>query len=185
MVCTEKKQKPVSNENKYSNEAGALQKLIAASVIHETEETKGVGSCFPLKVPDNNPFKRRKFEEISLDQMGSQVSEGIEGLDTLYVSQSSVTMEGLDTQLEKDFCKKRKGNDGPNLCQTIIDDNEEASKLTKDENLDILCLNCQSQESVNSKSTKVVTDSKGNIKQNNSKSLERKSCSILNFFSRV
>lgn len=181
----EKQQKPVSKKAKYVNEVGTLEKLIEPSaVIHETEETIIVGRNSPLKVPDNNPFKRIKLAEMpSFQTVESQVSvvTEVESLDTLCVSPDSLTLEVPD----EEFPWKIKPS-GVVLCETKRI-SEEASGVTREENLDVLCLTSQSQESVNSKPNKLVSGGKRKVKKKNEKikSSEIKNSSILNFFSRV
>ncbi|KAF3437202.1 hypothetical protein FNV43_RR19955 [Rhamnella rubrinervis] len=180
----EKKQEPVPKKAKYVNEVGTLEKLIEPSVvIRETEETTIVERNSPLKVPDNNPFKRIKLDEMpSFQMVESQVSvvTEIESLDTfLCVSPDSLTLEVPD----EEFSWKGKPS-GVVLCETKRI-SEVASGVTQEENLDVLRLTSQSQESVNSKP--IVSGGKRKLKKKSEqlKSLETKNSSILNFFSRV
>lgn len=175
----------VSNEGKYLKEAAALEKLVMPLEIHKTVDSSMVQNRNPMKVPDNNPFKKMKCDEIQLDQVESmteQVSVAIdvENFDVLCVTPySSTPLEVLDKS-----SRKRRLSD---ICsdQTA----EQVSGITEVEDPDILCINLESQESVNSKPIK-ATDGKRRgktekSKKSNCKSSENKKSSILNFFSRV
>ncbi|XP_050258721.1 exonuclease 1 isoform X1 [Quercus robur] len=178
------KQMSVSNEGKYLKEAAALEKLVMPLEIHKTVDSSMVQNRNPMKVPDNNPFKKMKCDEIQLDQVESmteQVSVAIdvENFDVLCVTPySSTPLEVFDKS-----SRKRRLSD---ICsdQTA----EQVSGITEVEDPDILCINLESQESVNSKPIK-ATDGKRRgktekSKKSNCKSSENKN-SILNFFSRV
>lgn len=171
MTGTEKKHEPVSKKAKTVNEVGTLEKLIEPSVvIHKTKETAIVESS-PLKVP-NNPFK-------TLESQVSVATE-VETTDTLFISPHMVP--------DEEISRKRKPS-GVVLCETESI-TEEASGVTQEQYLDVLCLTPQSQESVNSNPYKLSTSGK---KKGKSEKLKSKSCmnsltknsSILNFFSRV
>jgi exonuclease-1 len=175
----------VSNESKYLKEATALEKLVVPSEILKTVEYSTVQNRNPLKVPDNNPFKKMKCDEIQLDQIESMTEEisvvtDVDNLDILCVTPyNSTPLEVLDKS-----SRKRRLSD-------IHSDQiaEQVSEITEVEDSDILCINLESQESVSSKPKK-VTDGKtrGKIeksKRSNSKSSENKKNSILNFFSRI
>ena len=166
-------------------EAAALEKLVMPLEIRKTVDSSMVKNRNPMKVPDNNPFKKMKCDEIQLDQIESmteQVSVAIdvENFDVLCVTPySSTPLEVLDKS-----SRKRRLSD---ICsdQTA----EQVSGITEVEDPDILCINLESQESVNSKPIK-ATDGKRRGKteksmKSNSKSSENKKSSILNFFSRV
>lgn len=64
-------QRPVIEETKYLNEAVALQKIMFPSEVHGMLENKITQDETPLEIPDNNPFKKRKLNEIYLDQIPS------------------------------------------------------------------------------------------------------------------
>ncbi|XP_065634834.1 exonuclease 1 [Quercus suber] len=179
------KQMSVSNEGKYLKEAAALEKLVMPLEIHKTVDSSMVQNRNPMKVPDNNPFKKMKFDEIQLDQIESMTEQvsvtiDVENFDVLCVTPySSTPLEVLDKS-----SRKRRLSD---ICsdQTA----EQVSGITEVEDPDIFCINLESQESVNSKPIK-ATDGKRTgktekSKKSNCKSSENKKSSILNFFSRV
>ncbi|KAJ0105784.1 hypothetical protein Patl1_19689 [Pistacia atlantica] len=69
VVDTQMKQYPVSSKRMYFNEGTALQKLVSPLQSQETVENTVVSDDLPLKVPDNNPFKKRKLDEIHFDPL--------------------------------------------------------------------------------------------------------------------
>ncbi|KAK7844722.1 exonuclease 1 [Quercus suber] len=169
---------------KYLKEAAALEKLVMPLEIHKTVDSSMVQNRNPMKVPDNNPFKKMKFDEIQLDQIESMTEQvsvtiDVENFDVLCVTPySSTPLEVLDKS-----SRKRRLSD---ICsdQTA----EQVSGITEVEDPDIFCINLESQESVNSKPIK-ATDGKRTgktekSKKSNCKSSENKKSSILNFFSR-
>lgn len=178
--CTEE---PTSASNAYKilKEAEALEKLIQPS---KTVENTTVQSSNLVKVPDNNPFKKRKWEETHLDQIESiteQVSFATDGtLDILCLTPENTPFEVLG-----ESSRKRRLSD-------IHSDQiaEQVSGVTDVENSNILGIKSESQESVNSKPKKVTDrERRGKTEKSNrssSKSTEdKKSRSILNFFSRL
>ncbi|XP_040998489.1 exonuclease 1 [Juglans microcarpa x Juglans regia] len=178
------KQRSVSNSSKYLKEAAALEKLILPSDIHGTVEIPTVQNRNSLKVPDNNPFKKRKWDEIQLDPIESiteQVSFATdESLGILCVTPDNTPLKVLDKSP-----RKRRLSD--------IQSDQTAGHVSGITDLgysDTMCINLESQESVNSK-PKRVTDGKRRekiekSKRGSSKSSEnKKNNSILNFFSRV
>ncbi|WKA08033.1 hypothetical protein VitviT2T_025795 [Vitis vinifera] len=70
-ASTVMEQRPVIEETKYLNEAVALQKIMFPSEVHGMLENKITQDETPLEIPDNNPFKKRKLNEIYLDQIPS------------------------------------------------------------------------------------------------------------------
>lgn len=96
-----------SNEGKYLKEAAALEKLVMPLEIRKTVDSSMVQNRNPMKVPDNNPFKKMKCGEIQLDQIESmteQVSVAIdvENFDILCVTPySSTPLEVLDKSSRK------------------------------------------------------------------------------------
>ncbi|KAL3818629.1 hypothetical protein ACJIZ3_004534 [Penstemon smallii] len=132
----EGKPKTTVEEVLHSGEALVLEKLVFPIKTKATEETTKVSVEFASKVPNNNPFKKRKLDEVQLKQV-----------------------------------------------------DELASEVTTIENSEILCGNPESQNRVDSKLVTSVSQnskSKGEILTiQDSKHLEPKRSSILNFFSRV
>ncbi|KAG6672967.1 hypothetical protein I3843_16G087300 [Carya illinoinensis] len=176
------KQMSVSNSSKYLKEAAALEKLIMPSEIHGTVEIPTVQNRNSLKVPDNNPFKKRKWDEIQLDPIESiTVSFATdESLGILCVSPDNTPLKVLDKSP-----RKRRLSD--------IQSDQTAGHVSGITDLgysDTMCINLESQESVNSKPKRVTDGKRGGktekSKRGSSKSSEnKKSNSILNFFSRV
>lgn len=178
------KEVSVSCERSYLNEDAALQKLLLPLKDHETIQ---VPDDIPLKVPNNNPFKKRKLDEKQLDQIKSNPKEvlvvtDIEKLDVLCITPDII----LPKAPENNNSGKRK------LHSNQLDQRQSISKevsvITEVEDTN-LHVTTESQESVNSKPKKV---SKGKArsktekkKTNNCMSSVNKSTSILNFFPRV
>ncbi|CAL5186650.1 unnamed protein product [Lathyrus oleraceus] len=198
----------LSDKNKYSNEALALQKLIMPLGTNET--TKKTVTCdkTPLKVPNNNPFRIRKHkeEELNFFQKDETVEEisivsSVEyiGLDG-YVSPSNsqgkrsqneetsvvsgveyIDLDNYMSPQEKgstNFSRKRKFE---NICLDEVEaKDEQVSGVTEVE-----CLNVESQESVKSKIRKSddLKGSGGNEKKSKKKGSNIRT--ILSFFSRV
>lgn len=157
------------------------------STIREAVQTK-TETNIPLKVPDNNPFKRRKFDQNHSDQIGSQVScsTQVEDLDNSAISNSTNIYQEVR---ENGVSRKRKIEEV--TLYEVEKVSEQISVVTKEENSEVLCLVSESQESVNSKASKITGGGKmkgkiGKLKTNSvSKSSDTKKNSILNFFSRV
>ena len=168
------------------DEALELHKLIKPSeTCAAAKETTLNSDETPLKVPDNNPFKIRKPEEISLldthnyDERVPSVS-----------SEESVEILSRDSfqGYTKNLSRKRKFQ---NIHLDQLDSaDEQISEVTEVESPEILCTGLESQESVNSKTSRITADLKGSGKEkkfrrNNYKKKTSKNSSILNFFSRV
>ncbi|XP_010249407.1 PREDICTED: exonuclease 1 isoform X1 [Nelumbo nucifera] len=66
--------KPTLDESKYQNEAVALQKLIAPPKFDKKHDEIEEKSEFP----DNNPFKRRKLDNVDDDQLSQSQSASAE-----------------------------------------------------------------------------------------------------------
>lgn len=179
LLLTEK-MNPILNEEKYINKVEALQKLIMPSTVHEVIETTTV-TDIPLNVPDNNPFKRWKFDQNHSDQIGSQVSGSaqVEDLDNSVISNGTNISQKV---LENGASRKRKLEDL--TVHKVEKVSEPISVVTKEENSEVLCMVSESQESVNSKANKIAGGGKRKGKIG-SKSSDTKKSTILNFFSRV
>ncbi|GMN46284.1 hypothetical protein TIFTF001_015476 [Ficus carica] len=185
LLLTEK-MNPILNEEKYINKVEALQKLIMPSTVHEVIETTTLMDI-PLNVPDNNPFKRWKFDQNHSDQIGSQVSGSthVEDLDNSVISNGTNISQKV---LENGASRKRKLEDL--TVHKVEKVSEPISVVTKEENSEVLCMVSESQESVNSKANKIAGGGKrkgkiGKLKSSISKSSDTKKSTILNFFSRV
>lgn len=179
----------LSDEDKYSNEALALQKLMMPLGINATAKKTIASDDTPLKVPNNNPFKIRKHveEEVHLVQKEDTVEEvsiiSSEEYIDVCMSPNNFTQEG-----PKNLSRKRKFH---NICSEKLEGNDEqVSEVIEVENCDALCLNVKSQESVNSESRKSADlkgrgESEKKSKISNSKKTGSNIRTILNFFSRV
>ncbi|KAK2648014.1 hypothetical protein Ddye_015503 [Dipteronia dyeriana] len=111
------KQDTVSNEKKYLYKGAELQKLVFSLEIDETVKKTSDPGETQLKVPDNNPFKKRKLGEICLDRIKSTTGEVLvvaeeEKLDLLFVNPDTI----LPDVLKNSHSRKRKFN-GSHLDQ--------------------------------------------------------------------
>ncbi|GLT37436.1 hypothetical protein SLA2020_117540 [Shorea laevis] len=61
----ERGQDPVSTGRKHFNDAG-LERLILSAKVKETKESATVFEDTPLNIPNNNPFKKRKLDELDI-----------------------------------------------------------------------------------------------------------------------
>lgn len=87
-------------------EAAALEKLTLPSEIHGTVENTMVENSNTLKVPDNNPFKKRKWDETRFVQIESIAEEVLvatdENLEILCLTTPDNTpLEVLDKSARK------------------------------------------------------------------------------------
>ncbi|KAJ9676858.1 hypothetical protein PVL29_022054 [Vitis rotundifolia] len=111
-ASTVMEQRPVIEETKYLNEAVALQKIMFPSEVHGMLENKITQDETPLKIPDNNPFKKRKLNEIYLDQMPSiteqiSVVVDVDNSDIMCVALES--QESVDSKPNKVADRKATG----------------------------------------------------------------------------
>lgn len=51
----------VLKERNFSDEAATLSKLVLTSEVDNDEEISTISEEFPVKTPDNNPFRKRKL----------------------------------------------------------------------------------------------------------------------------
>ncbi|KAH7856400.1 hypothetical protein Vadar_000902 [Vaccinium darrowii] len=82
-------------EENYLNEATKLEKLVCPLKTPSTEENKAISDNMSLKVPQNNPFRKRKFAEVQLDELeivggGNNFNEATE-LEKLVCSSKTVS----------------------------------------------------------------------------------------------
>lgn len=177
------KQELVSDKDKYSAEALALQKLLMPFGTNGTVEKTIKSDDTPLKVPDNNPFRIRKpLVQIENTVENVSIVSSVEYIDVCS-SPDNFQEEGSEN-----LSRKRK-------FQTICSDqpqtgDEQVSGVTEVENLDILCLTVESQESVNSKTRKSAelkesSESEKTSKRSKCKKAVGSNRTILNFFTRV
>lgn len=150
--------------------------MIAEKTDIEAVQTTSVTTHIPLKIPNNNPFKRRKTDQTQSTQTVTQVEEEEDD-----VLDSSLVEEGdlADIKFEEITFHQ---------TETTV---EEIPYSTNKEESEVLTVGFESQESVNSKpNSKITSGAKrkgrfGKIKNSNSKSSGTKSSSILNYFSLV
>ncbi|CAL0332568.1 unnamed protein product [Lupinus luteus] len=181
---TVRKHELVSDKDKYSDEALTLQKLIMPL---RTIENTILSDETPLKFPNNNPFKLRKAEEISLVQTENTM-ENVSFVNSTEYIDLCLSPDPFEEEGSEIFSRKRKFQD---ICsdQLQISD-EQISGVTEVENSDILCLARESQGSVSSKTRKSANlkgkdESKKISKRSKYKKGVSSSGTILNFFSRV
>ncbi|KAI4350997.1 hypothetical protein L6164_005391 [Bauhinia variegata] len=183
---TVKKQNKVFDEEHYSNEALALQKLITPMETRGRIPNTRIPDDTPLKVPDNNPFRIRK-PMISLVQRDiytekDHVLSHVENLDMCLSPENFKEVES------ESFSRKRKFQ---NICSDQLEATDvQVSGITEVEDIDISSMAMESQESVNSKTTKGAvlngrSKSEKKSKRSNFEKTKSKISSILNFFSRV
>jgi len=175
------------DEDKYSNEALALEKLIMPLGTVGTEEKTIVSDNTPLKVPDNNPFRIRKNEERYQTKENVEkisVASSMEYTD-LCMSPDNFQEEGSDGNL----LKKRKFLN--TLSDKVEATYEPVSVVTEAEK-SYVCLTVESPESVTSE-PKIIADLKGrseskkksNRRSNRKKTGSNNNRTLLHFFSRV
>ncbi|KAF5195072.1 hypothetical protein FRX31_015337 [Thalictrum thalictroides] len=161
-----KEQKTSADETKYCNEVFALQKLIVPLEVSH----KSVNVVDIKEFPNNNPFKKRKLDNVHLDQ-GQSITEQI-----------SVVTD--DKTAEEILCLTPESEDDIHCRPT--------KKITVVIDDDIVCISPESQKSVNSTLTKKNSvhkvlqkkeiKSKG---RNISKTPDSNKSSILHFFKRL
>lgn len=101
----ESKQKQASEAKKYFNQAIALEKLAFSFKNEALEEIKIVTDKNLLIVPDNNPFKKRKVDEIQLDQLDTATEEvsvvtEVESLEIISVTpESQVSVDSKSSKM--------------------------------------------------------------------------------------
>lgn len=190
-MSTVTRQNLISSKDNYSGEALALQKLIMPFITCERVGKENIPDETPLKVPDNNPFRIKRPEEISLIQRENPTEQ------VLIVSNE----EYMDVRMNPDNFQEERSEilSSKRKFQTICSDQVETSDdqvsavtVIDVEDTDISCWNVASQESVNSKDIKgAALKGRGanekKSKRSSSKKTGNKSknCTILNFFSRV
>ncbi|XVE58835.1 hypothetical protein DITRI_Ditri04bG0200800 [Diplodiscus trichospermus] len=178
------RQVAVSTHSKYFDDAG-LEKL-AFPVKARTNKENEVLEETPLEVPDNNPFKKRKLDEIHITET-KDITE-------------LVSVKGKDEKLEilcvfpgnseLTFPDNSSMSEGKLEISNQMENNaEQISVVTDVGSSETLCINMGSQESVSSKPRSVLFSGsrRGQIqrlKRSNSKNSEAKN-SILNFFAPV
>ncbi|XP_057951801.1 exonuclease 1 isoform X2 [Malania oleifera] len=105
-----KEPKPAAGERKYLSEAVALAQMVLPLEGYGQVGTTRVTNGTPLKVPDNNPFRKRKLVEVQVDQTQSiteQVS-GVTKVESLHNSCMSLnSQETVDSTPKRSNGKER------------------------------------------------------------------------------
>ncbi|KAJ0048454.1 hypothetical protein Pint_17004 [Pistacia integerrima] len=186
-VDTQMKQYPVSSKRMYFNEGTALQKLVSPLHSQETVENTVVSDDLPLKVPDNNPFKKRKLDEIHFDPLTSISKEDLVVTGDEKLEFLCATPDSILPKVSENIHPRKRTHNGSHLDQRE-DAAAQVSVVTEVISSNLFDTK-QSQESVNSKPKRF---SKGKQRSktkktetSNSNNSVNKSTSILNFFSRV
>ncbi|GMP32969.1 hypothetical protein CsSME_00006494 [Camellia sinensis var. sinensis] len=94
-------QKIVIEESKYLHESTVLEKLVCPLNARSTEENETAIDKIHLKVPDNNPFRKRKLVEVELDQcenVTEQVSEVTEVENSEILCVTPESQESVDSK---------------------------------------------------------------------------------------
>ncbi|KAK3225205.1 hypothetical protein Dsin_005067 [Dipteronia sinensis] len=177
----------VSKEKKYLYKGAELQNLVFPLEIDETVKKTGDLEETQLKVPDNNPFRKRKLGEICLDRIKNTTEEVLvvaedEKSDLLFVNPDII----LPDVLKNSRYRKRKFN-GSHLDQRESISNQVSVVTETEDSISEKAMD--SQESVNFKPKRVSKGKERNKiekkKTSNCKNSVNKNTSILNFFSRV
>ncbi|XP_022137457.1 exonuclease 1 [Momordica charantia] len=181
-LIPDKRIKPVVDEKNFKEEL-ALEKLSTPLDVQRTNEDKNVIDYKSLKTPNNNPFKRRKDDDLQLDLTDSADEE------ILVISEDECEESSCDTSdnLILESSKKRKLY--KTLSYQVDNFSEYKSEVTQEEDLVLLELTPESQKSVSSKISTVIgrkrVVGKENKRKSNCNSSGIQKNSILNFFSRV
>ncbi|KAF9623449.1 hypothetical protein IFM89_003033 [Coptis chinensis] len=156
-------------EKKYLNEAFALQKLVVPQPLHKCHKTVD-----KKDFPDNNPFKKRKLNDVCLDE-GQSVTEQISVVTNVKNS-------------DEFLCLLRESQESVS-SKPIINITEVSDDQLSDE---IPCTTPEPHLTVNLKSTKkknvrkVIEKKESKLKQRNTrKTTESTKGSILEFFTRL
>ncbi|KAA3455745.1 exonuclease 1 [Gossypium australe] len=162
--------------NKYFKDAG-LEKL-AFPVKTRLKNENMVLEETPLKVPNNNPFKKRKFDEMTELVSSKGEDEKLE-MSCVFPDDSQLTFP--DNSSLSDAGKLEISNQIDSLAERI-------SMVREVECCETLCINMGSQESVSSKPNRVYSERKRGqnvkLKSSNCNRSGTKN-TILNFFARV
>ncbi|GMI75435.1 hypothetical protein like AT1G18090 [Hibiscus trionum] len=170
------KQVAVSTESKYFQDTG-LEKL-AFPVRTRSKKENAVSEETPLNVPNNNPFKKRKLEDITKLVSSKGEDEKLE--------MSCAFQDNSQLTFSENNCSSDRKLEISNQIESIA---EQISMVTEVECIETLRIDVESQESVSSSSRpkRVFSGRRGQndkLNRSNRNSSEPKN-SILNFFSRV
>ncbi|TKY44777.1 Exonuclease 1 [Spatholobus suberectus] len=176
----------LSDKDKYSDEALALQKLIMPLGKNETEEKTIISDDTPLKVPENNPFRIRKNEETCQTK---DTVEKVSVASSMECTDLCMSPDNFQEEGSENLSRKRKFQ---NICSDKVEATDElVSGVTEVENSDILCMTpLESPESINSETREIAdlkgrSESKKKSTRSNSKKTASNNRTLLNFFSRV
>ncbi|TYH01565.1 hypothetical protein ES288_A09G068800v1 [Gossypium darwinii] len=142
------KQVVVSTESKYFKDAG-LEKL-AFPVKAGPKNENMVLEETPLKVPNNNPFKKRKFDEMTELVSSKGEDEKLE-MSCIFPDDSQLTFP--DNSSLSDAGKLEISNQIVSIAEQIL-------MVSEVECCETLCINMGSQESVSSKPNRVYIERK-------------------------
>lgn len=173
----------------FSNEATNLSKLVDSSEIHCKEEISMVSEDFPVKTPDNNPFRKRKHHSENTES--TPASKLVRSSETqIHFNDGCSTVSDefpVKTPVNNPFQKRRHQSDNAEFTPTAT-----KSSVTDDDHLNLKSQNVNSQESVNSKLRKlqripeqVKVMTKRNSKNSKISGNKNGKSTILNFFSRI
>ncbi|KHN44612.1 Exonuclease 1 [Glycine soja] len=177
---------PLSDKDKYSNEALALHKLIMPLGNNGTEEKTIISDFTPLKFPDNNPFRIRKNEGT---YQTKDTVQKVSFASNMGYTDLCMSPDDFEEKGSENLSRKRKFQ---NFCSDKVEATDELfSGVTEVEKSDIPCMAVESPESINSDQTKKIADLKGRSESNkqskrsNSKKTGSNNITLLSFFSRV
>ncbi|KAF7123064.1 hypothetical protein RHSIM_Rhsim12G0139800 [Rhododendron simsii] len=154
--------KAMVEKSNYFNEATELEKLVCPLKTPFTEENKASSDKIPLKVPENNTFRKRKYAEVQLDEL------------EIVAEQVSVV-----TELERS---------GISFVTPESQQSVDSKPIRASDRSEISFMTPESHQSVDSKPLRASDGKKvknEKLKRSNCQDLESKKSSILNFFSRV
>lgn len=170
------KQVVVSTESKYFKDTGLENLAFPIKTCPKKENM--VLEETPLKIPNNNPFKKRKFDEMPELVSSKGEDEKLE-MSCVFPDDSQLTFP--DNSSLSDTGKLE-------ISSQIESIAEQISMVSEVECCETLCINMGSQESVSSKPNRVYSkrkrDQNVKLKSSNCNRSGTKN-TILNFFARV
>ncbi|MED6194867.1 hypothetical protein PIB30_032523 [Stylosanthes scabra] len=182
------KEEFVSDIEKHSGEELALEKLIMPLETNEALEKTIISDDTPLKVPNNNPFKIMRTEETSFSVQTDDktTSEKVSVASNVEYIDLCTPPDSFEEEKEsQNLPRKRK-------FQNICSDKPVSGVTQEEPDSDVICLNVESQGSVNSKTSKKngagLKGRCGSEKQSKKGKFKQALAgnrTILNFFSRV
>ncbi|KAL2934159.1 Exonuclease 1, partial [Bienertia sinuspersici] len=113
-------------ERNFSDEAATLSKLVNASEVHNNEDNSAVSEEFPVRTPDNNPFRKRKLHSDNIETTPTTKSpltedDQSELTNLILHSQDSVNSktQKLD-KINENSKVTKKGNISRNIKSSIL-----------------------------------------------------------------